>query len=192
MSETEELKAIHDWICNNISYGQLSGKTDGLGTLADGLKKVSDYGNSNKSTQVYSTVTGVLHDKKGVCDWYSLLFNTLADARGFKTGFLTGQYNNGTSITGHAWSVVWFDNEWKIMDVQLDDYKDDGSILMIGFMIDPDTNTTHNANVYGERFDYHNSMTTFEQDWIYSESDKWDIPKSVYIQNFHYTGKALN
>ena len=191
MSETEELKAIHDWICNNISYGQLSGKTDGLGTLADGLIEVEDFSNINKSEMVYSIVTGVLHDKKGVCDWYSLLFNTLSDARGFKTGLQTGNYNNGTNITGHAWSVVWFDGEWKIMDVQLDDYKDDGSILNIGFMVDPDSDVANNWLIKKE-FDYHGTMTPFEEACTKFDFDGYGISKDIYIQKFHYTGKALN
>lgn len=196
MSEIDELRAIHDWICNNISYGQLSGKTNGLGTLADGLKEVQDFANENKSEMVYSIVSGVLHDKKGVCDWYSLLFNTLADARGFNTGIVVGgSYFNGSSTTGHAWSVVWFDGEWKIVDVQLDDYKDDGSILTIGFMIDSDSEVAKNyssSRVEKNRFDYHNEKTPFEQSCDRTDLEGNGTPKSLYIQNFHYTGKALN
>lgn len=133
MSERDQLKAIHDWVCNNIRYAQSYHDSDNLGKLADGLQEVySSYVYPvNKSKDFYSITMATLEDGKAVCDNYSYVFNTLADALGFTTCVVEGKYDGN----GHTVSAVWLNDKWVMVDTQLDDYKDDGSILYIGFLI---------------------------------------------------------
>ena len=131
MSEREELKAIHDWICNNVSYSQFgtSAYQIDLGKRTDGKDDVPAMGTSNKSLNNYKWAYITLTEKKGVCDDYVQVFNVLADALGYKTSVMQGQYDR----KGHGVSLVWLDGEWLMVDVQLDDSVE-GQILDIGFL----------------------------------------------------------
>ena len=193
MSETEELRAIHDWMCNNISYGggRIVDESMDLGKLADGLKDVWSAGELNKSKLTYVMSYLALRDKKGVCDEYVALFNTLADALGYKTTIMTGQYDG----RGHVISLVWIDGQWIVMDVQLDDYKDDGSIFTMGFLPTYEEYSSHYKHSM-PHFDFYNPKDAFVQNteywWdnseYYDEFDSMEEYYEKFTQNFHYSG----
>lgn len=161
MSEREELKAIHDWICNNISYGGTGVIDDvNIGKRDDGKKDVSAWGTSNKSHFNYQHAYLTLTAQKGVCDGYVQAFNVLADALGYKTSVMQGQYDGN----GHGVSLVWFDGEWLLMDCQLDDSVE-GKILDIGFM------------------KQYTDQTHFKAD---TDHFKWKIPEDDFIQSVRW------
>lgn len=148
MSERDQLKAIHDWVCDNIRYAQSYHDSDDLGKLADGLEPV--YGTYvpyiNKCETYYAITYSTLLDGKAVCDNYSYMFNTLADALGFTTTVVNGKYEGN----GHTVSAVWLNDKWVMVDTQLDDYKDDGSILYIGFLVDFKNQTKFEPMLFDE------------------------------------------
>lgn len=163
MSEREELKAIHDWICNNISYGGTGTVINyvDIGKRDDGKEHVPSMGTSNKSHFNYQHAYLTLSSQKGVCDGYVQAFNVLADALGYKTSVEQGKYDGN----GHGVSLVWFDGEWLLMDCQLDDSVE-GKVLDIGFLKKYEDQTHFKAS--GE---------------IYFN---WHYPEDSFIQNQRY------
>lgn len=169
MSEREELKAIHDWICDNISYGGSGTVIDdvNIGKRDDGKKDVNSWGYTNKSHFNYQAAYLILTSKKGVCDDYVQAFNVLADALGYKTSVMQGSYDG----KGHGVSLVWYDGEWLLMDCQLDDSVE-GRILDIGFMKHY-TDQTHFKSG-GEKY------------FI------WNHPEDEFIQNARFNWEMNN
>ena len=150
MSEEEEIKAIHDWICNYLSYGGI--------TISNGYRHEFDEDfdesiqvdiNRTKEHMDYHHAYDALIDKHGVCNDYVDVFNILADALGYKTSSVSGRYTGN----GHIVSVIWWNNEWKIIDVQADDYKGDGTISYFGFLVSPEDYTNFEPVSY---FDFKN------------------------------------
>lgn len=168
MSEREELRAIHDWICNNISYGGTGTVINyvDIGKRDDGKEDVPAWGTSNKAHFNYQHAYLTLSSQKGVCDGYVQAFNVLADALGYKTSVMQGQYDGN----GHGVSLVWYDGEWLLMDCQLDDSVE-GKILDIGFL---------------KKYD---NQSNFVYDGNYFE---WNLPEDDFIQNARFNWEMNN
>ena len=92
MSEREKVKAVHDWIINNTTYGTLSNRQDQF-------------------------MTGVLYQKQAVCAGYADLFSYAMTVLGIPCELVTG-YGLGEN---HAWNRVFIEGEWKYIDVTWDD-----------------------------------------------------------------------
>lgn len=168
MSEKEELRAIHDWICNNLVYGGSGGISNiNLGKRTDGKEDIPAWGTSNKALDNYKWAYKALKERKGVCDDYVQVFNVLTDALGYKTSVMQGQYDGN----GHGISLVWFDGEWLMMDVQLDDSVE-GKILDIGFLKK-----------------YHNQTHFVSNNIVYFD---WNLPEDNNLQNIRYNWKVGN
>lgn len=207
MSEMEELRAIHDYVVLNTTYGgkwnstyELPGSKSNeevMGKLADGLKYVGEYSYTNKSEQYYFRTYMALRDHGGLCNDYNGAFNTLADALGYRTSMMDGSYNG----SGHQCSIVWFNGKWRIVDTQLDDYKDE-KMLDIGFMVDYDKQTGFrtskdcypNEKTYYVDFDWNSSEDYFTQtsknDYIVQPENLWmsyDEMLELCVQTFHYS-----
>jgi len=100
--EEDSIKAIYDWVADNIRYD---------------IKKVGT-GVHYKSKQHF--IDEAIRSKTGVCQHYSELFNALVKRIGYE-GFVIAGYivkggRIGTDI-GHAWNVVRRNGEWKLYDV---------------------------------------------------------------------------
>lgn len=98
MTDYEKEKAIHDYMVLNYKYDQ-----EGLtaGTL------------TNRS----HSVTGLINDKKGVCEAYANTFMLLCRLSGIKCDLVTGTVDN----VKHAWNIVCLDGEYYHIDVTNDD-----------------------------------------------------------------------
>lgn len=92
MSEREKVKAVHDWIINNTTYGTLSGRQDQF-------------------------MTGVLYQKRAVCAGYADLFSYAMTVLGIPCELVTGYGKGGD----HAWNRVFIEGEWRYIDVTWDD-----------------------------------------------------------------------
>ena len=172
MSQREELKAIHDWVCSNISYAYIGftamngykhdmGEHDGMTeVIADRRKPHIDYHHAYDA----------LIERRGVCDDYVDLFCVLADALGYRTASTGGKFDGG----GHKTAMVWFDGGWKFIDPQLDDYKDNGSIEYLGFLVDP----KDEAAYYNQHYE-----PAFEIYFDYSNIDNDEIQNTKYYFN---------
>ena len=85
-SDYEKVKAIHDYICKNVSY---------------------DYehlGNPSYKTQY--TAYGALIDHKSVCQGYATLFYRMCLEAGIDARIISGTADNGDGTGNHAWNIV--------------------------------------------------------------------------------------
>ncbi len=95
-TDYDKVKAIYDWICQNITY---------------------DYDNlEDDSYKLKYSAYAALHDKKAVCQGYAnLLYRMLLEA-GVDCRIITGTGNGG----GHAWNIVKLGSKWYNVDVTWD------------------------------------------------------------------------
>lgn len=110
----EKIRAIHDWVCNNIYYD--------LDSLL--------YGNDSSSDP--SDALDTLKSHKGVCYGYATLTAALLRASGFPTKVVDG-YALGLGVekewtpevlssaySNHAWNEVYLSGRWIIIDTTWD------------------------------------------------------------------------
>lgn len=198
MSEREELKAVHDYIASVMSYG-VSGdfysegdpKVDKLlGKLADGLKRVPASGFSNYSELGIYNGYEALMSGKGVCGDYTDAFRLFANALGYKTSYMNGQYNG----SGHEWALVWLDGEWLIMDVQIDDSVK-GKLLDLGFLKSFSNQTGYKLavsffNPYNPEDDFVQTVNYWwEDNDLYRQYSSKEEYYKERTQNYLYTVK---
>ena len=190
MTEREELKAIHDWVCLNVSYG--GPRTDVYyleeGSRTDGKDDLENFGDRNGSYTTYNYVYATIKGGEGVCQHYAMVFNALAQALGYKVTITGGTYDG----RGHAVSLVWFDNEWLIVDCQLNDYRDDGSIIYSGFLVKHDDYSHYEsqAQYWLDWYNYSDPlMQSIENTWENDESwrKEFSSPQEMYD---YYTGAS--
>jgi hypothetical protein len=100
MSDYEKVLAVHDWICDNITY---------------------ESSESDQGQTIYS----LLNEKKSVCAGYTKTFVYMLDKLGIRA-----EVQSGTAIdengdeSSHAWAVVWLDDEPCYFDITWDDIGD--------------------------------------------------------------------
>ena len=100
-SDYEKVKAIHDYICKNVSY---------------------DYehlGNPSYKTQY--TAYGALIDHKAVCQGYAMLFYRMCLEAGIDARIISGIADNGDDTGAHAWNIVRLGGKYYYVDVTWDD-----------------------------------------------------------------------
>jgi hypothetical protein len=100
MSQFEREHAIHDWILNNIKYGN------------------SQY-----------IPCDALISHSGNCESYAALAQKMFNIAGIKSIIVGGTANNGTGNEGHAWNMVFISKKWYHVDVTWDDSIFGGNIL---------------------------------------------------------------
>jgi len=95
-SDYSKLKAVHDWIIDNMEYD---------------LK-------ANKRASVY----GGLIDKRGVCEAYARTYKYILDEIGIGNVLVTGTSTNSNGSTeDHMWNYVQLNGNWYAVDVTWDD-----------------------------------------------------------------------
>lgn len=110
MTSLEKVKAIHDWLVNNVEYD-----TEG-------------YASGNISQESH-TAEGLFKNRKAVCDGYANAFQQMAAYAGFEVIIVGGVGINSEGIEeSHAWNQIKVDGKWYNIDVTWDDpVSDDGS-----------------------------------------------------------------
>jgi len=100
-----KVKAIHDWICDNIVYD--------TETAFERANRRQDY-------------ISVLRTKLAVCAGYANLFNQMCELASIESTGITG-YSKGFGYTGkigsspdHDWNAVKINNKWYLVDVTWD------------------------------------------------------------------------
>lgn len=91
MSQFEKERAIHDWIANNIKYGN------------------SQY-----------IPCDALISHSGNCESYAVLAQKMFNIAGIKSIIIGGTANNGIENEGHAWNMVYIDGKWHHVDCTWD------------------------------------------------------------------------
>lgn len=98
MSTREKIKAIHNWMIQNIKY---------------------DYENYKKGNvpEISHTAKGALLRGVAVCDGYSEAFQKIMNRLGIPCQIVIGESQGG----GHAWNKVKVGGKWRYIDVTFDD-----------------------------------------------------------------------
>lgn len=111
-SDYEKVKAVHDWVCENIYYNWDDFTSD-------------DYSESQKAIDV-------LYSKRAVCQGYAELTAALIESLGIPchiiTGYALGAGTEGkwhtdnivTQEINHAWNEAFVDGKWIILDTTWD------------------------------------------------------------------------
>lgn len=93
-SEYDKAKAIHDYLCANITY--------------------------DLSANPIYDATGALKNKKGVCQAYSLLFYKMSIMAGLNARIISGTAESSTGSGDHAWNLVRIGENWCQVDTTWD------------------------------------------------------------------------
>ena len=103
MTSAEKVKAIHDWLVNNVEY-------DTQGYLSEDVSDESH------------TAEGLFKNRKAVCDGYANAFMQMAQYAGFETTIVGGVgINSLGEVESHAWNQIKVDGNWYNVDVTWDD-----------------------------------------------------------------------
>jgi hypothetical protein len=101
-SQTEQAKAIYNWITANIIYD---------------VKAFEKFDNSQKS------VDDILSSRKGICYDYANLFSLMCNSAGIESYVINGYCKNQLYYkrkpflrSNHSWNVFYADSAWHIVD----------------------------------------------------------------------------
>ncbi len=121
-TEKEKVKAIFQWITDNIAYYRMdirTGKKRNRQALF-GAEEADD-GQALPSLSDRIAVK-VLSDKQAVCEGYARLFKSLCDHAGITAAIITGYARTDMSRveskfrSNHTWNAVYFDSAWHLLD----------------------------------------------------------------------------
>ena len=101
--DCEKIKAIHDYICDNVTYDY------------DAAKIVETYGNT--SDPLPHSAYAALCKGKAVCQGYALAFYRLALECNIDVRIISGVANGGS----HAWNIVKIKDKYYLLDTTFDD-----------------------------------------------------------------------
>ena len=94
-SNYEKVKAIHDYLCELITYDSL--RTD--------------------SNAMYGAIT----NRRAICNAYSLCMYKLCVEAGIPCKYIGGYAGKARNAGGHAWNIVALGDKWYYVDVTWDD-----------------------------------------------------------------------
>lgn len=94
-STYDKIKAVHDYICNTVSYSY----------------------ETAAGTAYFQSAYDALYYKTTVCTGYALLFQKFMDYMGIPCYVASGTVNG----VGHAWNIVNIDGQWYYIDCTNDD-----------------------------------------------------------------------
>lgn len=111
----DTVASVYKWVADNIRYD------------VQKLKRIQENGKNREKSKFNSIeehkadlLKKVIKTKKGVCEDYALLFNSLLSQLGYTSYIVEGYTkNNKGKINlnlGHAWNVVLVNGEWKLYD----------------------------------------------------------------------------
>lgn len=99
-SNYEKVKAVHDYICELITY-------------------------SYTGKDVESTMYGAVFNGKALCNAYSLCMYKLLVEAGVPCKIIGGTAGSGRDSGGHAWNIVALGDKWYYVDLTWDDSPED-------------------------------------------------------------------
>lgn len=113
--KSDTIKSVFEWITDNIKYDVKK-----LNEMKNrkGPKKKSDF--DNKKDYQDDQLKKVIKRRKGVCEDYSLLFNTIVSQLGYESYVITGYTKNSNGklnrTVGHTWNAVKVKGKWRLYD----------------------------------------------------------------------------
>ena len=113
--QTDTLQAVYDWVTDNIKYDLAKLKKIKNG---DGKHEIGKF--KNRAEYRANQLEIVIQKKKGVCEDYSLLFNSIVSELGYTSLIISGvtKGRNGKIMknSGHTWNAVNVNGIWKLYD----------------------------------------------------------------------------
>ncbi len=157
----EQVRLIHNKICNAIDYAYVSGKPD-------------------SSTKAHS-IAGVFSGYGAVCEGYAKAFAFLLNSLDIPQVYVVGDGLSGSEWGGHAWNVVSFDggDTYYDMDVTWDDNKSSSTVPIIYNYFAPKHSLFYKNHVEDD-------STT--EEWQYSLPTRGDDNEMSY---YHHYGLDL-
>lgn len=162
----EKAVALHDWLCENITY------------------QFSDDGSDQD-------IYGALGNGLCVCAGYAKAYAYLLNLQGIKADYLTGLGINSAGSGGpHAWNSVVLDDELYYFDVTWDDYDDEYGPRYCWFALssdvffdsherhDNDENPIPSAETSATRCNYY-----YRNDYVVSSCDDASLLRQFKKQN---------
>lgn len=128
MSDRDKVTIIHDYIINNCEYDY------------NLYNKLKDHENKfetpTKEEMLKASLSGVLYDKKSVCEGYAQTFYLLCSIAKIPCAYITGLGKD----EAHAWNAIWIEETQLYIDTTWDDTQGGNKYLLI-----PETqiNTDH-------------------------------------------------
>ncbi|MDE6259817.1 MAG: S-layer homology domain-containing protein [Oscillospiraceae bacterium] len=129
-SRYEKVKALYDWVCNNVEYAHYR-----VGTAGYNAEEAAKFANGWRG---YQTAYSALVERVTVCAGYSKAFKLLCDAYGIPCAIITGNAG-GSGLPQdwgpHAWNYVQMDDgKWYGIDCTWGDQSTwiDYTYLLIG------------------------------------------------------------
>ncbi len=123
-TDLEKVRAIFNWITENISYNTGPRNKTGATNPAYGDNTPDAREDEGPLKSLNERVAeNVLRKRVAMCDGYARLFTVLCDHAGIRseiiTGYATNNINKPVSKFGvnHYWNAVFCDNAWHLLDV---------------------------------------------------------------------------
>lgn len=108
----QKVYAIHDWVCSHVYYDYPAFLGGGEISL-NGIDEIVKYSHMSKYDRL-------MVYKRGVCGYYSDIFEDLIRAQGLSCITVTGTANGMGGAGPHAWNEVYVNGKWINIDTTFD------------------------------------------------------------------------
>lgn len=115
--QEDTIRTVYDWITETIAYdsrklNQIKNQTNRRKLKTNSL---------TEKARKRELLEQVLITKKGVCEDYSLLFDTIMSSLGYESYIITGYTKKPdgkiNQDVGHAWNAVKSNDQWRLYDL---------------------------------------------------------------------------
>ncbi|GAA3770404.1 transglutaminase domain-containing protein [Flavobacterium ginsengiterrae] len=121
-SDAERARAIYSWIAFNIKYDYNAFLNP---PRVQGFSYSSEAEKQRKIKQVNDNlIQKAFNSKKAVCEGFTALYQNLAEQLGLKCEIVRGDSKTNlrdigrkTTLSNHAWNMVFVDKKWRLVDV---------------------------------------------------------------------------
>jgi len=111
----DTIRSVYEWVTDNIKYD-----VNKLNDIKKGSKSRKPSGFKTEEEYKSHLLNKVGNQKKGVCEDYALLFNSLVKKLGYDAyiieGYTKSEKGRVNRSIGHAWNAVKVNGEWKLYD----------------------------------------------------------------------------
>ena len=145
MTPGEKLKAVHDHICNLVSYG-----------------------NASTTIEAQHTPYGAYDSEhKVVCEGYSKLFKILVDKLEIADNVLVSGYAHTSNSSGgaHMWNAVSLEGSWYLLDATWDD-QDESSTVYYDYFLAGSGSKGFSYRTIGEEHEAYASFSSSAEEFI--------------------------
>lgn len=123
-TDLEKVKAIFNWITENISYNTKPRNKTGVTATASLQYIQNDAEDTGALKSLNERVAEeILRKRMAMCDGYARLFTVLCDHAGIRSELITGYASSNSNrpvskfSVNHKWNAVFFDSAWHLLDV---------------------------------------------------------------------------